>query len=331
MHVRAALLAATVAGLLAAAPAAALAGTGDGVEVSGLVWLDLDGDGTRDDGEPGRADVQVTLRTSATIVDATTTAPDGSWTFAKVQPGTYTLVIEPPLDHDITGGTLPGLDPDSGEAEISVGTEPVTDAGTVGLGSPVTSGADVAATVTLDRAGSSADRYRWVVTAHNLGPEDADGPVDLRIVLSADHETVDAAGEGWSCDRSAAIVLCEAATGIPAATSLPDVTLTTRPVGDVGARVSVTGTVRLEGAFDAAPLNDEDSATASIGGDLAAADLDGDGTGDLTNAGASTSGVLVAGLLALVLGAVAVRTSGRTTHSAHSTHSTPRTPQTPRP
>lgn len=312
MRVRAALLATALVGLLVAAPVVALASTADGVEVGGLVWLDLDGDGTRGDDEPGRADVQVTLRTSATIVDAVTTRPDGGWTFANVQPGTYTVLVEPPNDHEITGGTLSGLDAGSGEASITVADEPLTDAGTVGLGSPVTSGPDVATTVTFDGSGSSAASYRWVVTAHNLGPEAADGPVDLRIVLSSDHETTDVDSGDWSCDRSAAIVLCETAAGIPAAASLSDVTVTTAPVGDVGTSISVTGAVRLDGAFDSAPLNDEDAATVSIDADLAADDLDGDGTGDLTDAGTATSGLLVAGLLALVMGAATVRTTGRT-------------------
>lgn len=312
MRVRSAVLVTTVVGLLGAVPASSLASTTDGVEVGGQVWLDLDGDGARDDGEPGRADVQVTLRTSATIVDAATTGTTGGWTFGNVQPGTYVIAVEPPIDHEITGGTLPGLDRDTGEASLTVGNEPLTAAGAVGLGSPVTSGPDVATTVTFDRDGSSTEAYRWVVTAHNLGSEAAEGTVDLRIVLSSDHESTAVDSGDWDCERSAAIVLCDTAAGLPAASSLPSVTVTSRPVGDVGTTVSVTGTVRLDGTFDAAPLNDEDAASISIGADLAAADLDGDGTGDLTNAGSTTTGLLVAGLLALVVGAAAVRTSART-------------------
>ncbi len=312
MRVRSALLLTTVVGLLATAPVGALASTADGVGVGGQVWLDLDGDGTRDDGEPGRADVQVTLRTSATIVDAVTTGASGEWVFGNVQPGTYEIIVEPPIDHVITGGTLPGLDLESGAASVTVDTEPLPDAGAVGLGSPVTDGPDVATTVTFDRDGSSADTYRWVITAHNLGTEAADGPVDLRIVLSSDHEATAIGNGDWSCDRSAAIVLCGTTAGLPAGSSLPSVTLMSKPVGDVGTTVSVTGTVRLDGAFDGAPLNDEDVASISIGADLAAADLDGDGTGELTNAGSTATGLLVAGLLALVVGAAAVRTSGRT-------------------
>ena len=179
------------------------------------------------------------------------------------------------------------------------------------IGSPLASGTDAAATVTVDEAASTDDRYHWELTALNLGGVVAPGPVELRAVLSSGHEVVDATGDGWSCERSTAIVLCTTASDLAAASTLPGLTVTTAPVGDVGTRVTVTGTVRLDGAFDGAPLNDEDVASWTIGTELAAEDLDGDGTGDLTNAGAAVSGLLVAALLALVVGAAAVTTSRR--------------------
>ena len=314
MRVRQLLPGAIVALLALAVPGVATATTADGARVTGTVWLDLDGDGERDDGEPGRGDVQVTLRTSASILDATTTTADGSWSFAGVQPGTYDVLVEAPIDHVVTGGTLPELDTADGRGTVTVGAEDAEAVGAVGIGSPVSSGPDVATTVGLDGAAVGGDDFRWTVTAHNIGPADAEGPVDLRLVLSPDHETVEVAGDGWTCEPSASIVLCETDQGIPAATSLPAITMTTSPVGDVGASVSLTGTARLDGVFDAAPLNDEDSATASIGAAGVAEDIDGDGTGDLTEAGASTTGLLVAALLAMVVGAAAVRTSRRTTH-----------------
>lgn len=314
MRVQQLLLGATVALLALGVPGVATGATSDGAHMAGAVWLDMDGDGTRDDGEPGRGDVKVTLRTSASILDATTTASDGSWSFSSVQPGTYDVLVEAPIDHVVTGGTLPELDTGTGQGTITVAAEDVGDIGTVGLGSPVSSGPDVATTVTFGDSGSSDDDFRWTVTAHNIGPADVEGPIDLRLVLSPDHETMQVAGDGWTCEPSAAIVLCETDAGIPAATSLPGITMRTRPVGDVGVSVSVTGTARLDGVFDAAPLNDEDSATASIGAGGVAEDIDGDGTGDLTEAGAATTGLLVAALLAMVVGTGAIRTSRRSTH-----------------
>lgn len=296
--------------LVALGPTAAHAATTEGASLTGEVYLDLDGDGTRDSGEPGRADVQLTLRTDAAILDATVTASDGTWTFNNVAAGTVTLVVEPPNDLDITGSTVAGLDTSSGEATVEVADD--AELGAIGLGSPLTTGADVAATVTLDEDGSTDDSYRWELRALNLGTDAADGPVDLRAVLSAGHEVVDAVGAGWTCETSTAIVLCSAMTDLAPGSVLPTLSLTTAPVGDVGTVVTVTGTIRLDGVFDGAPLNDEDVASWAIGGELAADDLDGDGTGDLTNAGAPASGLLVAALLALVAGAAALSTSRRT-------------------
>lgn len=302
MGARTAVLASTLLVLLLALPATATATTTEGVRVSGSVFLDLDADGIRAADDPGRADVQVALRTSATILDAVTTAADGTWTFNNVQPGTYTLVVEPPADHRVTGGTVPGLDQDTGEAVLEVAGSDLADAGTVGVGSPVSTGPDVATTVTLEEP-SSQGALRWLVSAHNLGPEDGDGPVDLRIVLSSGHETTDVDSGEWTCEPSPAIVLCELDSDVAAGMSLPPMTLRTAPVGAVGATVSVTGTIRLDGVFDGAPLNDEHSADATIDGDTATTDLDGDGAGDISNAGAATTGMLVASLLAVVAGA----------------------------
>lgn len=292
-------------------PAVAAATTTEGVEVGGQVWLDLDGDGTRDDGEPGRGGVQVALRTSATIVDATTTRADGTWALANVAPGTYTLLVDAPIDHVVTGGTLPGLDVDAGTATVEVTDAPLPDVGSVGLGSPVASGPDLATTLAHDDDASGDERHVWLVGVHNLGPEDADGPVDVRLVLSSEHEALEATGDDWTCDVAAAIVLCRTEAAVAAGTSLPALTLTSQATGDVGTSLSVTGTVRLDGVFDAAPLNDESTASSAIDVATATSDLDGDGTADITDAGAPAVGLLVAGLLAVVLGAATVRTSRR--------------------
>lgn len=292
------------------------ASTGDGATLGGLVWLDADGDGAPDDGEVGRADVRISLRTSSAILDATTTDNDGTWTLSGVRPGTYTLVVEPPIDHVITGGTLPGLDAESGEASITVGDQDLPEVGVVGLGSPVEDGPDAATTVTLDPEASNGQLV-WQGTVHNLGPGRADGPIDLRLVLSPEHESAEATGEGWSCEASDAIVLCTTESALPAGGRLPIVRLTTDPVGDVGERVTVTATVRLDGVFDGAPLNDEDAASATINAsDAAATDTDGDGDADLTDAGAPATGLLVAALLALVAGAASLGGARRPARSA---------------
>ena len=291
-------------------PTAALATTADGASLTGEVFVDLDGDGSRDADEPGLGDVQLTLRTAAAILDATVTAADGSWAFNNVMDGTVTLVVEPPNDLAITGGSVDGLDRESGEAPVEIDGD--AELGAIGLGSPLADGPDVAATVAFDEDASTDDSHEWRLLAANLGGEAAAGPIELRAVLSAGHEAVGAEGDGWSCETSPAIVLCSSEGDLSAGTALPAVTLTTMPDAEVGTTVTVTGTVRLDGSDDDAPLNDEAEASATVGSGDMTEDLDGDGTDDITNAGAPVTGLLVAALLALVVGAAAVAT-GRTT------------------
>jgi hypothetical protein len=52
--------------------------------IGDLVWLDSDGDGTRDGGEPGIDGVTLTLRRGATVVGTATTAGGGAYLFNNV-------------------------------------------------------------------------------------------------------------------------------------------------------------------------------------------------------------------------------------------------------
>ena len=81
--------------------------------IEGARWLDLDGDGTRDSGEPGFAGVEVFLDGNDNgVYDAgeriTTTGSDGSYRFTDVAPGVQ-IVREVPVD-DVPQ-TYPGPDP----------------------------------------------------------------------------------------------------------------------------------------------------------------------------------------------------------------------------
>ncbi len=54
------------------------------------VWLDQNGNGVQDAGEPGQGGVTVSLCTSAgTVITTTTTAADGSYSFPNLAPGSY--------------------------------------------------------------------------------------------------------------------------------------------------------------------------------------------------------------------------------------------------
>ncbi|MEM7662364.1 MAG: SdrD B-like domain-containing protein [Pseudomonadota bacterium] len=61
-------------------------------DLLGSVYVDLDGDGVRDENEPGIADVEIILLDAGgTEVARTTTGPDGSYTFENLSAGDYTI------------------------------------------------------------------------------------------------------------------------------------------------------------------------------------------------------------------------------------------------
>lgn len=57
--------------------------------LAGTVWYDLNGDGVRDPGEPGIPDISVRLIGKRTMMDYTTTGPDGSYRFGAIPPVGY--------------------------------------------------------------------------------------------------------------------------------------------------------------------------------------------------------------------------------------------------
>jgi len=69
----------------------------DLVRVSGMKFEDLNGNGARDAGEPGIDGWTIRLMNGATEVARTVTAADGSYSFAGVAPGSYTVeeVLQP--------------------------------------------------------------------------------------------------------------------------------------------------------------------------------------------------------------------------------------------
>jgi N-acetylneuraminic acid mutarotase len=59
--------------------------------IAGIVWNDLDGDGSRESGEPGLVDVSVELLAGGSQIGQTSTAGDGSYSFAALVHGDYTV------------------------------------------------------------------------------------------------------------------------------------------------------------------------------------------------------------------------------------------------
>jgi len=66
-----------------------------GATIGDRVWLDIDGDGVQDVGEPGLANVVVDLVDSSNMLIATpTTDGDGNYLFDHVRPETYTVEVD---------------------------------------------------------------------------------------------------------------------------------------------------------------------------------------------------------------------------------------------
>jgi hypothetical protein len=70
--------------------------------IQGTVFDDRNGDGTQDGGEPGIGGVTITLVHQGSAIDSTTTAGDGTYAFASVTLGSYTVQETDPEGYDST-------------------------------------------------------------------------------------------------------------------------------------------------------------------------------------------------------------------------------------
>ncbi|MFZ3093780.1 MAG: SdrD B-like domain-containing protein, partial [Methanothrix sp.] len=59
--------------------------------ISGTSFLDSNGNGVKDEGEPGRSGVAIQLSRDGSVINATTTLEDGSYAFRNLAPGTYSI------------------------------------------------------------------------------------------------------------------------------------------------------------------------------------------------------------------------------------------------
>ena len=103
--------------------------------VTGHLYIDANGNGTQDPGEPNLPDVDVIITDSAGNKQTVTTDANGNWT-ASVPPGTVTIDVDQSDPQYPSGSTITdGQDPTT--VTVTAGTE--TDAGDVGLNPPTAS------------------------------------------------------------------------------------------------------------------------------------------------------------------------------------------------
>jgi hypothetical protein len=74
--------------------------------LGGQVWEDLNGDGTQDPGEPTVSGATVALEDpSGNVLQTTTSASDGSYSFTNVAPGDYQVSFTPPTGYTVEGSS----------------------------------------------------------------------------------------------------------------------------------------------------------------------------------------------------------------------------------
>lgn len=107
--------------------------------VAGTVFTDTNGNGTQDTGELGRAAVAMTLLSGTTTVATTTTSSTGTYSFARLAAGTYSVRATAPSGYyasstnplSVTlsnGQAATGKNFGMGPANASIGDTVFTDA-----------------------------------------------------------------------------------------------------------------------------------------------------------------------------------------------------------
>lgn len=100
------------------------------------MWVDLNGNGIQDPGEPGVPGVTVKLVQNGVVVATTTTDGNGLYTFPNVLPGTYTVEFSLPEGFEFTP-PLQGGDRTVDSNVINFGTGS-TGSFTIGAGEHIT-------------------------------------------------------------------------------------------------------------------------------------------------------------------------------------------------
>jgi fimbrial isopeptide formation D2 family protein len=263
-----------------------------GVRVGDLVWVDTDGDGIQDPGEPGIPGVvlELTHPDGTPVVDVlgrpvgpVTTDASGRYLFSDLAPGRYVVTI----DRIASADALRGYDPTPAGAGADRGADSSTwTVGSVTLvggeedltldfgfvPAPVGTG-DVRLAIDKTAVDRAAGRITWELTVLSAGTGDATRGFSVTDVLPADLGLVSATGDGFACSVEDRTVVCRYAGTLAAGTTAV-VTLVTAVTP--GATVRNTATVDPAGrGYGADVLASSDSAvSAAPDGELARTGLE---------------------------------------------------------
>jgi|GEM_PF-1079966 len=126
------------------------------------VWLDDDGDGNQENGEPGIPGVSMTLTDDdGEEVATTTTDESGMYSFDDVVPGTYTITVEPPAGHTQTYDLDGNLDNSSTETLGELENARIHDFGFVRDSANGNTGAGSVNGLTVPKATCASTSWQW--------------------------------------------------------------------------------------------------------------------------------------------------------------------------
>ncbi|MGI9648781.1 MAG: SdrD B-like domain-containing protein [Acidimicrobiia bacterium] len=206
--------------------------------VTGLVFLDDDGDGLADPGELPLPGITVL------VTDAGGTArpvlTDASGVFSAA-------VLAGQVDLDVDDTTLPGghtLTTANDPQTVTAVAGATVTAPDVGYQPPVV---DLSLTkVSTEGNVQPGDQAEWILTVTNEGSVEAAGPITLTDDLPAGLAYVSATGVGWTCGEAGSVVTCEHPGPLAAGAEL-SVLIVTDVAEDLSGTINNTAEVALVG------------------------------------------------------------------------------------
>jgi uncharacterized repeat protein (TIGR01451 family) len=288
------------------------------VSIGDYTWIDVNRNGTQDDGEPPLADVNVTLKDAAgATLGTTTTNAAGFYSFTGITPSIACSVTFSKPGFSLTSptvalaGTAKDSNPDpatgiftgctapaSGTNSVTAPDDPTIDAGFVLIDLTVSK---KLTTTGLLRGGDIAT---FEIVPYNNGPADALAGWSVTDVLPPELTLVSMTGTGYNCVGAT----CTSTAGLANGAAGSTITVTTRINTTATSATSLANVAYIKPAANDAvesnvlsvPIINTNPATTPTNNDVRATLV----IGPLPATGSRTDGPLLLGFIFLALGAL---------------------------